>query len=122
MLVRRAYAFDRSDLFGRYVLVNVNYLKQIENELINKQEYLPVLIRRFLSVNYMDYIDNLGDTRLLNELQNTRRFRDEDAVKDLQDYINSHKEYSELWVNENYNKLMSELDDLKREYKDLDLW
>lgn len=121
-LTKRAYINDVTDVYNKYLLVDINYLRSIENELISKEEYLPVLVRRYLSIDYFNYIKTKNNTSLLGKLNDTRRLTNKDALKDLQGWLKKHQEYKDLFNINNYNQLNNELKTLEKQYKDLKLW
>lgn len=121
-LTKRAYINDVADVYNKYLLIDINYLKSIENELISKEEYLPVLVRRYLSIDYFNYIKTKNNNSLLEKLNDTRRLTNKDAVEDLQVWLKKHQEYKDLFIINNYNRLNNELKTLEKQYKDLKLW
>ena len=121
-LTKRAYINDVADVYNKYLLIDINYLRSIENELISKEEYLPVLVRRYLSIDYFNYIKTKNNTILLEKLNDTRRLTNKDAVEDLQVWLKKHPQYKDLFIINNYNRLNNELKTLEKQYKDLKLW
>lgn len=121
-LTKRAYINDVTDVYNKYLLIDINYLRSIENELISKEEYLPVLVRRYLSIDYFNYIKTKNNASLLEKLNDTRRLTNKDAVEDLQVWLKKHPQYKDLFIINNYNRLNNELKTLEKQYKDLKLW
>ena len=121
--VNRAYLYDISKIYGEHILIDLDYLQSIEEELINQNEYLPVLVRRYLSIDYITHLKRINDNRdLLEKLFDTRRLRNSDAVKDLQDWLKQNTKYNQLFNQNEYSKLNKRLVDLKKEYDGLELW
>lgn len=122
-LVKKAYLFDVSRIYGEHILIDLDYLQSIETELINSEKYLPVLVRRYLSVDYTNYIKrNSSDEKLVEKLFDTRRLRNGEAVTDLQQWLKTNNQYKQLLNQEEYDKLNNKLVDLKKEYDGLELW
>lgn len=122
-LVKKAYLFDVSRIYGEHILIDLDYLQSIEEELITTGDYLPVLVRRYLSVDYTNHIKlNNGNEKILNMLFDTRRLRNGEAVSDLQQWLKTNNQYKQLLNQEEYQKLNNNLVDLKKEYDGLELW
>ena len=122
-LVKKAYLFDVSRIYGEHILIDLDYLQSIEEELITTGDYLPVLVRRYLSVDYTNHIKlNNGDEKILNMLFDTRRLRNGEAVSDLQQWLKTNNQYKQLLNQEEYQKLNNKLVELKKEYDGLELW
>lgn len=122
-LVKKAYLFDVSRIYGEHILIDLDYLQSIEEELITTGDYLPVLVRRYLSVDYTNHIKlNNGNEKILNMLFDTRRLRNGEAVSDLQQWLKTNNQYKQLLNQEEYQKLNNKLVDLKKEYDGLELW
>ena len=122
-LVKKAYLFDVSRIYGEHILIDLDYLQSIEEELINGGNYLPVLVRRYLSVDYTNHIKlNNGNEKILNMLFDTRRLRNGEAVSDLQQWLKTNNQYKQLLNQEEYQKLNNKLVELKKEYDGLELW
>lgn len=122
-LVKKAYLFDVSRIYGEHILIDLDYLQSIEEELITTGDYLPVLVRRYLSVDYTNHIKlNNGDEKILNMLFDTRRLRNSEAVSDLQQWLKTNNQYKQLLNQEEYQKLNNKLVELKKEYDGLELW
>lgn len=122
-LVKKAYLFDVSRIYGEHILIDLDYLQSIETELINSEKYLPVLVRRYLSVDYTNYIKrNSSDEKLVEKLFDTRRLRNGEAVTDFQQWLKTNNQYKQLLNQEEYDKLNNKLVDLKKEYDGLELW
>ena len=122
-LVKKAYLFDVSRIYGEHILIDLDYLQSIENELINNGSYLPVLVRRYLSVDYTNHIKlNSGNEKILNMLFDTRRLRNGEAVSDLQQWLKTNNQYKQLLNQKEYDKLNNKLVELKKEYDGLELW
>ena len=114
-LITMKYREEMEDIYHRHSLINTDVLSGIEQELYDKELYLPVYVRRFLENNY--YFSPLF-TEYKDKILKSRRYNSSEQVKELLEWLKQHNEYSNLLNEKVYKNLQSELSVLENEYKE----
>lgn len=97
----------------KHNILDLNKVKEFEDDLINIGEYLPFLIRNSISIDYyhnirvLDFYDNI-----LLEIFNSRDFSIEEQVLELLEWVNNHNDFKSLIVEEELLSLSNDLESL----------
>ena len=104
---------ERENIYLKHNILDLNKVKEFENDLINLDEYLPFLIRNSISIDYyhnirvLDFYDNI-----LVEIFNSRDFSIEEQVLELLEWVNSHNDFKSLIVGDELLSLSNDLESL----------
>ena len=98
-------------------VVEIEKARNREEELFSLGEYLPNLLRGFLSLDYYTNMRERGviDT-VLKEMGETRKQGIEEDVIEFINWIDSHKDFKDLLNEEKVKELDGELEVLEKEY------
>ena len=98
-------------------VVEIEKARNREEELFSLGEYLPNLLRGFLS---LDYYTNMRERsvidKVLSEMAKTRKQGIEEDVIEFINWIDSHKDFKDLLNEEKVKDLGGELEVLEKEY------
>ena len=109
------------NIYDKYIIINLPVLQDYEEELIKKHEYLPLLIRRYLHIDYYRYCKENQLTQVYNKIIESRHLTPEQYTEEFISWIKQHNEYGDLFNHKSYNQLQKELQKVKEEYSKIKL-
>lgn len=112
-----AYRKKRELLHYRFNVVNIKRAQEREDELFRLGEYLPNLLRGFLSLNYYARMEEMGVIDdVLWKMGKTRKQGMEADTIEYVEWISEHDEFVDL-INEKELKMLDEgLKELENEF------
>ena len=112
-----AYRKKRELLHYRFNVVNIKRAQEREDELFRLGEYLPNLLRGFLSLNYYARMEEMGVIDdVLRKMGKTRKQGMEADTIEYVEWISEHDEFVDL-INEKELKMLDEgLKELENEF------
>ena len=112
------YNKAKEDLYYKFNIVNIKKAQSREEELFSLGEYLPNLLRSFLSLDYYTHMEERGVLDdVLTEMAKTRKQGREADVIEYINWIDSHKDFKDLLNEDKVKKLGDGLEELEKEYQ-----
>lgn len=114
------YNDSKETLYYKYNIVNISKAQERESELFNLNEYLPNLLRGFLSIDYYTRMEeaNMIDD-VLKKMGETRKYTREESVIEFINWIDTHKTFNDLLNEDKVKELGDDLEALEKEYNEL---
>lgn len=110
----------REDICLRTNVVNIKKAQKREEELFNLGEYLPNLLRSFLSLSYYTKMREKGVIEnVLEEMAKTRKQGREKDIYEFVKWIENHKDFDELLNHEKFEGLDKELKILEKSFQEI---
>lgn len=108
---------DKNNTIMETLIVDVKRLLTVEDELLSKFDYLPVMICMYMSKSYIQY-HKLNNTYkdLEDKINQSRRYTAQQILDEFINWINTHREYNYLLNKTEYNKLQKTLKEKEKEY------
>ena len=97
-------------------IVNIKKAQSRQEELFELGEYLPNLLRAFLDLSYYSKMRELG---VMEQMAKTRKQGREADVIEFINWIDAHKDFSDLINEDKVNKITGQLESLEKEYKEM---
>lgn len=117
---KQIYAQMREDICLRTNVVNIKKAQKREEELFNLGEYLPNLLRSFLSLSYYTKMREKGVIEnVLEEMAKTRKQGREKDIYEFVKWIENHKDFDELLNHEKFEGLDKELKILEKSFQEI---
>ena len=60
VLINRAYLNECHECYNNHNLLNLKYLQNVQKELVDKKDFLPLIVRRHLEEDYIIHLKNEG--------------------------------------------------------------
>ena len=118
--INRLYDNEKERIYYQYNVVNIKKVQSREDDLINLKEYLPNLLRSFITTEYYTRMEEYGVIdKVLKKMRKTRGQSREDNVIEYINWIDSHKEFNDLLNEKQVKKLGDSLEELEKEVKEL---
>ena len=112
------YNKAKEDLYYKFNIVEIKKAQSREEELFSLGEYLPNLLRSFLSLDYYTRMEEMGVLDdVLTEMAKTRKQGREADVIEYINWIDSHKDFKDLLNEDKMKKLGDGLEELEKEYQ-----
>ena len=101
-------------------IVNIKKAQSRQEELFELGEYLPNLLRAFLDLSYYSKMRELGVMdKVTEQMAKTRKQGREADVIEFINWIDAHKDFSDLINEDKVNKITGQLESLEKEYKEM---
>jgi len=115
-LVEDLYVRLREKICYKYTVVNITKLKSREDELFGLGEYLPNLLRSFISNDYYTRMEELGVwDEIVKKILKTKRYSREEDIVEFIDWIDTHKEFEDLINRDEVKELYDEIEKLEKQ-------
>ena len=114
------YNNKKEELYYKTNIVEIKKAQNREEELFNLGEYLPNLLRGFLSLDYYTRMREMGVIdNVLKEMAETRKQGREKDVIEYINWIDSHDDFKDLLNEKKVKELGDELEELEKEYNEM---
>ena len=114
------YNDKKEELYYKINVVEIKKAQNREEELFNLGEYLPNLLRGFLSLDYYTRMREMGVIdNVLKEMAETRKQGREKDVIEYINWIDSHDDFKDLLNEKKVKELGDELEELEKEYNEM---
>ena len=115
-LVEDLYVRLREKICYKYMIVNITKLKSREEELFSIGEYLPNLLRSFISNDYYTRMEELGVwDEIVKKILKTKHYSREEDIVEFIDWIDTHKEFEDLINRDEVKELYDEIEKLEKQ-------
>ena len=114
------YNREKERIYYSINVVNIKKAQSREEELFQLNEYLPNLLRSFLSTNYYTVMEENGVLdKVMLKMRDTRKQSREADVIEYINWIDSHKQFQDLLNEKKVKELDDQLEELEKEYNKL---
>lgn len=114
------YERRKEELYLGTNVVNIKKAQDRQEDLFNLNEYLPNLLRGFLDINYYSKMEEAGVIdEVMEQMAKTRKQGREADVVEFINWIDSHKDFSDLLNEKKVKNLGDKLEELEKEYNEL---
>lgn len=114
------YNDKKEELYYKTNVVEISKAQSREEELFSLNEYLPNLLRGFLSLDYYSKMEEAGVLdSVMQEMAKTRKQGREKDVIEYINWIDSHKDFQDLLNEEKVKELGDSLEQLEKDYKEM---
>jgi acyl carrier protein phosphodiesterase len=115
---KEIYNRMREDLCLRTNVVNIKKAQNREEELFDLGEYLPNLLRSFLSLSYYTKMREMGVIEeVLEQMAKTRKQGREKDIYEFVKWIDKHQDFDDLLNRKKFEELDEQLKALEDIYK-----
>ena len=114
------YNQEKERIYYSINVVNIKKAQNREEELFQLNEYLPNLLRGFLSINYYSVMEENGVLdKVMLKMRDTRKQGREADVIEYINWIDSHKQFQDLLNEKKVKDLGDQLEELEKEYTEM---
>ena len=114
------YNQEKERIYYSINVVNIKKAQSREEELFQSNEYLPNLLRGFLSINYYSIMEENGVLdKVMLKMRDTRKQGREADVIEYINWIDSHKQFQDLLNEKKVKDLGDLLEELEKEYTEM---
>lgn len=114
------YNDKKEELYYKTNVVEISKAQSREEELFSLNEYLPNLLRGFLSLDYYSRMEEAGVLdSVMSEMAKTRKQGREKDVIEYINWIDSHKDFQDLLNEEKVKELGDSLEQLEKDYNEM---
>ena len=108
----------KDKIYSEICLIDMDNFNEMRLDLLNLNEYIPNLLRKFLGLEYYSYLDEKDDVESIFKLilENRKQSNEEDVIE-LINWVDSHKEFSDLLDEEKVVNLGNRIEFLESEYE-----
>ena len=118
--VQQLYEDEKERIYYSHNVVNIKKAQNREEELFSLKEYLPNLLRSFLSIDYYTRMEEYGVIdEVLEKTGETRKYTREESVIEYINWIDTHKEFHDLLNEKEVKEIGDLVEELEKEIEAL---